>query len=78
MSRSKEDILNERDLIFYGRVPAEDQVDGEKEKVLEAMDEYAKQEAIGFFKWADKNAHYYTKDEESLYDLYFQQSNQKP
>lgn len=48
---SKEDILNSKDLIFFGRVSAEDEVTGTPEKIYEAMDEYAKQIAIGFLTW---------------------------
>jgi hypothetical protein len=47
---TKEEILNKRDLIFYYSLTPE-AVEGTKEDVFAAMDEYAQQVAIGFHEW---------------------------
>jgi hypothetical protein len=48
---TKEEILNKRDLIIYLPKEEEDIVEGDKKYILEVMDEYAEQEAVGFFLW---------------------------
>jgi hypothetical protein len=88
--KSKEDILNEKDLIFY-MANGIDEVEGKKQDVLECMDKWAeiksRQVAIEFRKWCRERNKLLLYDEagqwplggetdEQLYEL-FQKSKQQ-
>lgn len=59
---TKEDILNEKSLIYYdkGSKNGEDTVEGAVSDVLSAMDEWAKETVFDFLKWMRESGHKYS------------------
>lgn len=83
--KTKEDILNEKSLIYY-MGSGEDEVQGSKQDVLDAMDEYANHMAIEFLNWCVDGTYnnlrgdvdgivHLRQSTEQLYTLFIQEKN---